>query len=216
MSYLRLMLKYGFLALIITLVVIGFCHQWVVSTSNSSIYETIDDLPVNEVAIVLGTSKYVKSGRENLFFTYRMDAAANLYTSGKVKHIIISGDNRVKYYNETRDMKKALLERGVPEQVITMDFAGFRTLDSIIRAREVFGQDKLTVISQKFHNQRAIFIAKANGIEAVGFNAQTVSSMYAPKTYLREYLARVKAILDVYILHTQPHFLGDPIKIEIS
>lgn len=216
MSYLRLILKYGFLAVVLTLGFIGLCHLWVVSTSNNSIYETIDDLPTNEVAIVLGTSKYVKGGRENLFFTYRMDAAANLYTSGKVKHIIISGDNRVKNYNETRDMKKALLERGVPEAAITMDYAGFRTLDSIIRARDVFGQDKLTVISQKFHNQRAIFIAKANGIEAVGFNAKTVSSKYAPKTYLREYLARVKAILDVYILHTQPHFLGDPIKIVIS
>lgn len=201
------------LALIISLIFIS--DRYVSWQAAPYLYADIDNLPDNQIALVLGTSKYVKGGRVNLFFKYRMDAAAELFRSGKIRHILISGDNSIKQYNETREMYRALLDRGVPKDAITLDYAGFRTLDSVIRAQKVFGQNKFTIISQKFHNQRAMFIAKANGIDAIAFNAQEVSRRTSPKTYFREYFARVKALLDVYVLNTQPKFLGEPIEIAI-
>lgn len=112
-------------------------------------------------------------------------------------------------------MQAALLERGVPESAITLDYAGFRTLDSVVRSKAVFGQQKITIISQKFHNQRALFIANRRGVTAVGYNAKDVSFRLGIKIRLREYLARCKAILDIIILNKQPKFLGEKITITI-
>ena len=192
------------------------CDIWVRLRARNYLYDSLSEIPANHVGLVLGTSKRVKSGGINLFFQYRIKAAAQLYHAGKVRHFILSGDNRLKSYNEAQDMKEALVSQGVPDSVITLDYAGFRTLDSIIRSKEVFGQQRITIISQKFHNQRALFIARAKGLDAIAFNAQSVRRSYAPMTYIREYLARVNAVLDVYILHTQPHFLGDPILLPSS
>jgi SanA protein len=94
-----------------------------------------------------------------------------------------------------------------------LDYAGFRTLDSVVRCREVFSEDSITIISQEFHNQRALFIANKSGVNAIAFNAQEVSKNYSLKTCIREYFARVKCVLDIYILHTDPKFLGEKIKI---
>ncbi len=128
---------------------------------------------------------------------------------------LVSGDNRLKSYNEPKQMQAALLERGVPESAITLDYAGFRTLDSVVRSKAVFGQQKITIISQKFHNQRALFIANRRGVTAVGYNAKDVSFRLGIKIRLREYLARCKAILDIIILNKQPKFLGEKITITI-
>ena len=192
------------------------CDKWVNQRTESYLFEDVSQIPEGEVALVLGTIKYARSGNENLFFTYRIEAAPKLYHSGKIKHFILSGDNHREGYDEPTDMKEALMARGIPESAITLDYAGFRTLDSIVRSKEVFGQKKLTIISQKFHNQRAIFIAQQKGIEAIGWNAKGVSQRYSPKTYLREYFARVKAVLDLYILRTQPKFLGPEVPVNIS
>ena len=170
---------------------------WVVySTTKENFYE-VSKLPSNDVGLVLGTSKGVHGKKVNLFFKYRMEAAAKLYKEGKVKFLILSGNHDSVFYNEPNDMKQALMSLGVPENVMTLDFAGFRTYDSILRCKEVFNQQKFTIISQPTHNARALFLANNLGIDAVAFAAQDVPSGY--KTYLREYFARPKAVLDIYL-----------------
>ncbi len=171
-------------------------------------------LPVNKAGIILGTSKYFKKGEYNSFYSNRLQAAVKLYKSGKIKYIIASGDNSDKNYNEPKIMKIDLINSGIPSDSIYLDFAGFRTLDSIIRANKVFGMTSFTIISQKFHNQRAVFIARKFGIHAVGFNANDVDIVEGIKTILREYLAKTKAIIDVYIIKKQPKYLGEKIEIK--
>ena len=170
-------------------------------------------IPETEVALVLGCSRFLSNGRQNLFFKYRMDAAVEVFNSGKAEYLLVSGDNHTHSYNEPQDMKDALIERGIPESKIICDYAGFRTLDSVVRAKEVFGQDRLIVISQAFHNKRAVFIGQSRGIEIYGFNARDVDAFSSFKTNIREELARVKTVLDVWILKKEPKFLGDPIQI---
>lgn len=163
------------------------------------------------VGLLLGTAQYLKGGGINPFFQYRINAATELFEQGKIKFILVSGDNRHESYNEPRDFKKALIEKGIPEDKIFLDYAGFRTYDSVIRAQKVFGQDSLIIISQKFHNQRAIYIARKNGIYAIGYNASDPKGK--AKVYGREYLAKTKAYFDV-LLDVQPKFLGEPIDIK--
>ena len=110
-------------------------------------------------------------------------------------------------------MKNALLEKGVPAERIYLDYAGFRTLDSVVRAKEIFGQDRITVDSQRFHNERAIFLASHHGIDAIGFDAQEVDMRYSFKTLCREQFAKVKAVLDIYLFRRQPHLLGQRVAI---
>lgn len=181
----------------------------------SSPYVTADEcaLPKVKVGIVPGTIRYLSNGNQNLYFSYRIDAAVKLYRSGKISHLLISGDNGRKGYNEPLDMKNALMEQGIPESVITLDYAGFDTYDSMIRAKEVFGQEKYIVISQEFQNERAVYIARRFGIEAYGFNAQDVKRYGGFRTKVRETLARVKAFVEVQ-LGVKPTFLGEKVLID--
>jgi SanA protein len=181
--------------------------------SNKYVYNNTTDVPKNKVGLLLGTSKYVVGGRPNLYFQYRIKAASELYFSGKVSYLIVSGDNSTINYNEPMMMKNTLVEKGIPKDRIYLDYAGFRTLDAVVRAREIFGQDSYTIISQPFHNKRAIFIARNKGINAIGYNATDVSGIASTRVKLREYLARVKLFIDLYVLDTQPKFLGEKIKI---
>jgi SanA protein len=183
-----------------SLVFILLCNFWVVYCTKQYNYFSISDLPSNDVALVLGTSRNTPKGKENLFFKYRMEATARLFKEGKIKYIILSGNNDSQYYNEPLDMQRALLNLGIPENVMTLDYAGFRTFDSVVRCKEVFNQDNFTVISQNFHNARALYIAHNEGINAISFAAQDVPGGYSLKTLIREYLARPKAVLDVHIL----------------
>ncbi len=177
-------------------------------------YSDAESIPARKVGLVLGASKKTVRKTDNLFFTYRMQAAYELYKAGKVKFLLLSGDNHVKGYDEPSDMREALIALGVPDSCIVLDYAGFRTLDSVVRCDEVFGEDSITIVSQEFHNQRALFIANKNGINAIGFNAKGVHQNYSFKTRVREYFARIKCVLDVYVLHTSPKFLGDKITIQ--
>jgi SanA protein len=198
------------------LIFILACNAWVYLQTKSRLYDDMAIIPPKSVALVLGASRYVPGGgRTNLFFKFRMEAAAALYHAGKVQHLIVSGDNSTRNYNEPIEMRKYLIKLDVPAQAITLDYAGFRTLDSIIRAREVFQQDDFIVVSQGFHNSRALFIADYYGINAIGFNAQDVPQEQSMRTNLREYFAKVKAVLDLYILGTQPRFLGEVVKLPI-
>ncbi|MDI9873971.1 SanA/YdcF family protein [Flectobacillus rivi] len=189
----------GFMGIILVLM----SNIWIVFSTENYNYYNFENLPSNDFALVLGTSKNVTKGKENLFFRYRIEAAARLYHEGKVKYLILSGNHDSIFYNEPADMRQALLKLGVPYDVMILDFAGFRTYDSIVRCKKVFNQQKFTIVSQPTHNARALFLAQHLGVDAVAFAAQDVPSGY--KTYLREYLARPKAILDVYFLESQKY-----------
>lgn len=176
-------------------------------------YDDVDTLPSEYAALVLGTSKWLGAGRKNLYYQYRIEAALTAYKMGKCKKIIVSGDNRSIHYNEPMTMKRDLMRLGVPEADIICDYAGTRTLDSIIRFKEIFGQDRGIVISQKFHNSRAIYIARHKGIELIGFNARDVDRTSGIKTRMREVGSKLFAVLDVIVFDTQPRHLGDKINI---
>lgn len=188
------------------------CNRIIINHTSGSLYSDTENIPYNKVGLLLGTSPTLKNGNNNLYFDYRIAAAVKLYNAEKIKYILISGDNREEHYNEPEEMKKALMAQGIPSNAIYMDYAGFRTLDSVIRAKEIFGQNKLTIISQPFHNERAIYLAEKNGMDAIGFNAKDVAIYAGMKTQVRELFARVKVFIDL-CLGKQPHFLGDKIKI---
>ena len=199
--------------LVLAVIVAVVCDTLIAHNADGKCFASVEQMPKRRVAVVLGTSPKYKDGQENLFFTYRIHAAAQLYKAGKVEFLLLSGDNNKREYNEPEEMKKALVEQGVPEQAIFLDYAGFRTLDSMVRAKEVFGQDSITIISQQFHNERAIYLAEHAGLEAVALNAHDVPGSHGLKVRLREYLARVKMFIDL-IVGKQPHFLGENIEIK--
>ena len=172
------------------------------------VYDRADVIPARQVGLVLGTSEHRRDGKDNPYFKYRIDAAAKLYRMGKVKRLLVSGDNHVDGYNEPADMKRALIEQHVPASAIKLDYAGLRTLDSIVRAEKVFGLTQFTIISQRDHDERALFIAKHYGIDAIAYAADDVSFEYAKLSHVHEWLAEVKGVLDLFVLHTKPKFLG--------
>ncbi len=181
------------------------------SHAEKKMFDKTSKIPKNRVGLVLGTSKYMVGGGINGYFKHRMDAAYQLYKNKKVDRLIVSGDNHKKGYNEPQQMKDYLVDLGVKEDHIYLDYAGFRTFDSMIRAKEIFGQDTLTIISQKFHNERALFICESVGVEAVAYNAKM--PYFTKRMRIREYLAKCKAVLDIYLLRTKPKFLGEKIEI---
>lgn len=171
------------------------------------VYTDIGDIPAREYGLLLGTTRLVRGKYRNDYFYKRVRAATELYRSGKVRKIIVSGDNGRTEYNETGDMQRELVESGIPPEDILMDYAGFRTLDSVVRARNLYGATELTVISQEFHCERAVYLAERNGIDALGFAAEDSGVQSARvRLALRESLARVLAVLDAEILHRKPHF----------
>ncbi|MDB4442921.1 YdcF family protein [bacterium] len=206
------LLKYGLLALFVILLFIFLIDLWVQTSTSEQIFTSVEEMPKNKVGLLLGTRKMLRSGYINLYYSHRIDAAEQLFKSGKIEFILISGDNSREEYDEPTDMKNDLVERGVPENKIYLDYAGFRTLDSVIRANAIFGQEKFTAISQPFHNERAIFISEKKGLKPIGFNAKDVSNRYGWKVQVREKLARVKMLLDI-IIGKQPKFYGEKIEI---
>jgi SanA protein len=191
----------------------SICFLWIENSNSENLFDDVSKVPPCRAAIVLGTSAHLGNGTNNLYFTYRIDAAVKLYEAQKIKKFILSGDNRVNDYNEPRDMKKALVERGVPDTCIVLDYAGLRTFDSMVRCKEVFGQDSIIVVSQQFHNVRALFIAKKIGLTAFGFNAKKVTTQKTVKMKFREFFSRIKCVLDLYIFKTKPKHLGEKIPV---
>jgi SanA protein len=192
------------------------CDVWISHATSARLYQGtigLKNIPARRVGLVLGTSPMNGNGSPNSFFKFRIKAAVRLYQAGKIDYILVSGDNQFKSYNEPRAMHQALIAQGIPNECITLDYAGFRTLDSIIRAQAVFSENDFIVISQAFHNQRALFIGDYYGMNLLGFNADDVATVFQWKVRLREVLARFKAVLDLYILGTEPHFFGDKISI---
>lgn len=190
------------------MMILFWANYRIESMSEPYVTSSIEDLPKDiDVAIVPGTIKKLKSGFVNQYFQKRIDAAADLYKSGRIKHFLVSGDHSRKNYNESNDMRESLIEAGIPDSIITMDYAGFDTYDSMIRAKEVFGQDKYIIVSQEFQNERAVYIARNFDIEAWGYNAGEVTYAGGIKTKTREFFARGKAYVEVFF-GVKPTFLG--------
>ncbi len=200
----------GLLGLVI---IFAITANLMVSNRSQYTYNSVDEIPHNSVGLVLGTSKFLTNGSKNYYFKYRIDAAFELYKAGKIDFILVSGDNSTEDYDEPTMMKEDLIALGIPADKIFLDYAGFRTWDSVVRCKLIFGKTKITIISQQFHNERAIFIAHCNDMEAVGYNAKDVNAYYGFKTKTREKLARVKVVID-YIFGYEPKFKGESIRIE--
>ncbi|MDR2868767.1 MAG: YdcF family protein [Bacteroidales bacterium] len=200
----------------IIIVGIGMIFYANIKIENSTrhlVYNTTENIPFNKVGLLLGTSKYLTSGKENQYYNNRIKATFELFKSQKIQYIVISGDNGRTDYNEPETMKNDLIKLGIPENVIFLDYAGFRTYDSVIRLNEIFGQKSFTIISQSFHNKRAIYISQRLGLKAVGYNAKDVNKYNGFKTNLREKFARVKVFID-FITNKQSKFLGAKIEIK--
>jgi SanA protein len=212
----RRWLKWVVLAAVLScLLAVWGAERLVCGAAEGRTFDDIAAVTAREAALVLGCSERLANGDVNLFFRKRIGAAAELYAARKVNYLIVSGDNHVAGYDEPGDMKRALVARGVPAEAIYCDYAGFRTLDSVVRAKAIFGLDRFTVVSQEFHNQRAIFLAAHRGLDAVGFNAPDVTGRHGLRTRVRELFARIKTVLDVWILRTGPRFYGPPVRLGI-
>ncbi|MCB0767657.1 MAG: YdcF family protein [Flavobacteriales bacterium] len=173
-------------------------------------FDSTEEVPHHPVALVLGTAAGSASGRPNAYFVNRVQAAAALYHAGKVDHLLLSGDNGIQGYNEPMDMRRSLMDLGVDSNRITLDFAGFDTYDSVVRAKRIFGQERLVIVSQRFHNERALYIARASGIDAIGFNAEETGITRTAYSWVRERGARLKMWTDI-LLGVDPYFLGEPV-----
>jgi len=194
--------------------VVAILNIWMITQTSGHIY-TSESVPEHDVGLVLGTSKRLTDGSGNPYFSNRIKTASTLYHTGKVRHLIVSGDNRTRYYNEPQDMLDALLETGIPQAAITLDYAGLRTLDSVVRCKEIFGQDTVTVITQRFHAHRAIFIGKKYDIYTDAVAAKSMDFPHSLRVQFREFFARPLTFVDLYIFQTKPRHLGEPEKIDL-
>jgi SanA protein len=200
---------------LLVLVFTFYCSYRVEKNAVGKLYTDVSEVPYNKVGLLLGTCKTMKDRKTiNPFWKFRLEAAYALWKAKKIDRILISGDNGWHGYNEPQDFLDEFIAMGIPDSCLVCDFAGFRTHDSVIRCKKIFGQKKVTIISQQFHNERALFIARKYGLEAVGFNANDVSFRSGLYTFFREKAARVLLFLDLYVLDTQPHFLGKKISIK--
>ncbi len=200
----------GLIVIVSFLVLMLLAHSAAKSAGEGVLYTDaamIPDEGEKRVALVLGCSEKIH-GRTNLYFKYRIAAAYKLWEAGKVRGFIMSGDNSKDDYNEPEDMKRALVGLGVPADKIVCDYAGLRTMDSVVRVAEIFEVKRIILVSQKFHNERAAYIAQSRGIDALGMNAQDVKGKEMSK---REHLARIRMWADENVLKTTPKYLGDKV-----
>ena len=208
-NFLKISIALGIIGLILILI----SNYAIEKSAKGKTTTNTEIIKHNKVGLILGTAKRLNNGHINPYFEYRIDAAVELFNAKKIDFILISGDNSTTDYNEPNDFKKMLIKRGVPENKIFLDYAGFRTLDSVVRAKKIFGQTSITIISQQFHNERAIYLADKFKIDAIGFNAKNVEGSGGIKTNLREYLARTKVFLDL-LFQVEPKYLGKKIEIK--
>ena len=178
------------------LAVVAGCELVVYNASKGRVYSDVEGIPHREVGLLLGTNPKGRRGGINNFYNYRIDAAVALYEEGKVDRFIISGAKKGPDYDEPQAMREALVARGVPDSILVLDGEGFHTIESIVRAKEVFGVDSLTIISQEFHNRRSLYMAKRNGMDAIAYNAaNTTIVRWRIIMFLRERASRLKAVL---------------------
>ncbi|CCG87733.1 outer membrane permeability protein SanA [Erwinia piriflorinigrans] len=200
-------LIYG-LIIIITLIAataLGL-DRWISWKTAPYVYDDLKALPHRQVGVVLGTAKFYRTGVINQYYLYRMQGALNAYNSGKVNYLLLSGDNAQQSYNEPMTMRRDLIAAGVEPSDIVLDYAGFRTLDSIVRTRKVFDTNDFIIITQRFHCERALLIALHMGIQAQCYAVPSPKNMMSVR--LREVAARLGALVDLYVMKREPRFLG--------
>lgn len=207
------LIKIGIALVLIPIVLIFITNIIIELGTRGKTFASTSEIQKNKVGLVLGTAKLLRNGNVNLYFKYRIAATVKLYKAGKIDFVLVSGDNGRTEYDEPTDFKDELIKNGVPEDKIFLDYAGFRTLDSVVRAKKVFGQKSITIISQEFHNERAVFLARRHGMKAVGFNAKDVTNRYGIRVKIREYFSRTKVFIDL-LFGVQPKFLGKTIEIK--
>ena len=182
--------------IVVGLAVVSGCEIAVYSASKGRVYSDVDELPHREVGLLLGTNPKGRRGGINSFYYHRIDAAVALYEAGKVDRFIISGAKTGPDYDEPLAMRDALVIRGVPDSILVLDGQGFHTIESIVRAKEVFGVDTLTIISQEFHNRRSLYMAKCNDLDAIAYNAANTTILrWRIIMFLHERASRVKAVM---------------------
>ncbi len=190
------------------------CNRIVLKAADGLMYSEVTAVPANRVGVLLGTSPIGRNGNPNPYYTNRIQACVALYKAGKIERVLISGDNSRTEYDEPTWIQNDLVRAGIPDSAIYLDYAGFRTLDSMVRAKKVFGLQQFTIISQQFHNERALYLAHSNNIDAIAFNANNVNTRrWQLLMTMREYLARTNAVMNI-CFSKQPHFLGEPITIK--
>jgi SanA protein len=190
--------KYPLVALLLFIV---WCNYQVIQSADRAVHDSLEELPERRTGLVLGTSKYLLTGGINPYFRHRVEAAAALYRSGKVEYLLVSGDGRSEPYNEPRYFSEALAELGIPEKRIIRDRKGLSTIDSVLRCGYRYGEVDCIIVTQRFHAQRALYLAHNYGMDrAVGYAAMSVSSAVGLKVLFREIFARVKAVLEVHLL----------------
>lgn len=186
---------------------------YIINSTQHQITSDIKKLSHVHAAIVLGTNPKLGNGLSNPYFTYRMQASYDLYKNHKIDFLIVSGDNSNQLYNEPIAMRDALIAAGIPDSAIFLDYAGLRTFDSMIRLKEIFGVDSAIVVSQEFHNQRAIFIANKLSMYVMGYNAKNILQEADLYTKMRECMAKSKVFLDFWF-GIKPKFGGEQIPIQ--
>jgi len=194
----RKSINYLFFALALIFTLLAVCYIYVSINACDKTYDKVLETPFNEYTLLPGTSKYMNNGKVNLFFTYRCNAATELWKNKKTNLFIISGDSTGADYDEPELMRKALIKNGVPDSVLMLDKKGYNTRASILFCKKMKIQN-LTIVSQKFHNERAIVLANQLGIDANGYNAKPVYTTYGTRVWIREWFARVKLIIELLI-----------------
>ena len=173
------------------------CNVMVLQAAKGKMYDRVEDVPYRRVALLLGTSPIGRNGRPNQFFLRRIDATVKLWKARKFDRLFISGGNFERGYNEPEEMKAKLVQKGLPPGIITLDGNGFRTIHSMENAKRMVGSGPYLIISQRFHNERALYLAKKTGLDAIAFNADNTSSKrWRIQMRIREALARVKAVFE--------------------
>ena len=190
------------LIIVVCLTLMLVSNHIVVNNAKGKVFSEMASIKYNKVGMLLGTTPQARIDRvKNYFFIYRIDAAEQLYRAGKIEKILISGDeNSLDGINEPECMKDSLVARGVPASAIILDGKGYRTICSVVNANKVFGLKSFTIISQEFHNERALYQAEHLGLDVENlqaYNAKMPKSRRAFLTTIREYFARVKMFIDL-------------------
>lgn len=210
---LRALGRYGLIAVAIPVALWFGDAMRMPAMSRGLLFDSVEEIPKKRVGLLLGCVPRLSDGRTNQYFEQRVEAAARLYHAGKVEYVLVSGDAERDGQDEPAAMRRGLLALGVPADRLVLDARGFRTLDSVLRAKLVFGLDELTLISQRFHNERAAYIARSIGLSVVGYNAKDPSDRAFDKMRYREPFARLVAVIDARVLYTQPRYVDERIAI---
>ncbi|MBW6391735.1 MULTISPECIES: SanA/YdcF family protein [Halomonadaceae] len=210
-----LLMSLGALLLLALLLLVG-ANLWVLAQTHDRIEHELPLCGPEQVGIVFGTSHWTRSGVRNPHFDARINAASRLMRLNRVEHLLLSGDNRTRQYNEPITMWRDLRAQYVRDEDMTLDYAGFSTFDTLVRARDVFGVDRVLLVTQSWHLPRALFIADAIGLEAYGCSAPSRPVAGVWRLQAREWLARAATVGDLYLWEREPYFLGPLEPLEIA